>query len=239
MGAGRAVALALSLALPLAVNAAEVAEQDAAQALKLLRASSRKGAPQQGAEAPVIDLRAWEKGPRPGLLVGTALLGKATDKESVIWVGLFERRGAALSLVSALAVPRPQGVDPAWSDAVAVDLTAYEIAPGEQAIGVRYSNTYSQGVRSSDTEVLDLFRFTGGRQLQHVLRAVTDTEASETVEGQDEPKSLASAHEVVSLTKAVHGGFYDVALAERTSQAVRTFAWDGRRYVEQKPKPST
>ena len=227
---------ALSLAAPLPTLAADSPGQDdRSQAMSLLAQpeDSPNGSFTQPDER-TSDVRPWDRGPRPGLLVGAGMFG-----EDALRIGVFERRKGKLVLLASTQVESPDGMDHPWSVEVHLDLIRYELRPGECAFGVRYHNSYNSTARFSDTEALYLYRLVGS-ELQLAFEALTFSDGGDKSEYPEETEAQATTASsyVVVLTKTLHDGFYDLLLRNGTTKATRTFVWNGTSYAEQEYQSS-
>lgn len=197
-------------------GAASTDELRRAQALEILNEG-------EDADQNAFAVKRWTSG-GPKLWVAAGVFG-----ESLITAVLREA-GDELELVAQSEGEEPATAEPFWSADVTLDVIPYRISAREVAFGVRVRNTYVSTARSSHSDGLHLYRWTGGELLPIFAELVLESN-SELVD-ENAPRQETSSEWVVIVSERKHKGYFDLLLREKKTKKTRAFRWDGSRYRE-------
>ena len=147
--------------------------------------------------------------------------------EDTLRTAVLRGRNGAFELVARSEGEEPLTNEPLWTHFVTLDLIPWPIRDGENALGVRVSNSYLSTARSSSTEALHLYRLKND-ELTMIFAALTfESNSDKSGDTPDE-----SVRRVVIVGRKKHHGFHDLLVRDRRTKATTTWRWNGDTYTQ-------
>jgi hypothetical protein len=211
----RTTLIVLLLTCGAAAGATPTEELRRAQALEILNDG-------EDADQGTFAVKRWTAG-GPKLWVAAGVFGET------LVAAVLRESGDELELLAQSEGEEPVTAEPLWSADVTLDVIPYRISPSDVAFGVRVRNTYVSTGRSSHSDGLHLYRWSGSALRPIFAELVTDFSSVLLAEHEREE---TGSEWVLIVSERKHKGFFDLLLREKVTKKTRTFRWDGERYRE-------